>query len=403
MSTTKHEGAIIRPNTGNANINSIGAVGEQSRSMAEIQSALTIAAARPRDEKHCIAKIKNACQRKGLAESAEYCYSRGGTEIIGPTIDLLEVIAGCWGNLQFGFRELAQRRGESEVESFAWDLESNTKRVVVFTVPHRRHTKEGSYELADPRDIYELVANNAQRRTRACLEAIIPPDVVEDAVNECRLTLKANAAVTPESLQALLEAFAPLGVDRQQIEARLQRSLDAMQPAQLVSMRRIYKSIKDGMSTLEQWFTPKPVPDESANGGDTATADLKAQLKASVDKAKAEQESKSSKAENSTAAQQGGPGDDPAEKVVSEGQEAAKEPGEQPETVQPAQVDPKEGESPADYWIRALRAQPTLETLNTAWAQAEADQILDTADTSAVKSQYEKLAKSFAPKKNGKH
>lgn len=56
----------------------------------------------------------------------------------------------------------------------------------------------------------------------------------------------------------------------------------------------------------------------------------------------------------------------------------------------------KEGELLPDYWIRAMRAQPTLATLNAVWAEAEADQAMDVADTSAVKSQWEKLAKGFA-------
>lgn len=199
-------------------------------------------------------RIRTACQRVRLAEVAEYIYDRGGTEITGPTIDLLTVIANCWGNIQFGFRELSQQNGESTVESFAWDLETNSKRTVVFAVPHKRVTKRGTTNLTDPRDIYELVANQAQRRVRSCLEAIIPPDVVEDAVAQCRATLKETAQVTPESIAKLLEAFAKLGVNQEQLQKRLGRRMDAMQPAQLVNLRRIYKSITDGMSKPVDWF-----------------------------------------------------------------------------------------------------------------------------------------------------
>lgn len=199
-------------------------------------------------------RIKTACQRIRLAEGAEYVYDRGGTEITGPTIDLLTVIAVCWGNIQFGFRELTQGSGESTVEAFAWDLETNSKRTVVFTVPHKRVTKRGTTALTDPRDIYELIANQAQRRVRACLEAVIPPDVVEDAVAQCRATLKETAQVTPESIGKLIEAFGKLGVDKDQLQLRLGRRLDAMQPAQLVNLRRIYKSITDGMSKPGDWF-----------------------------------------------------------------------------------------------------------------------------------------------------
>ncbi len=40
------------------------------------------------------------------------------------------------------------------MEAFAWDLETNSKRTVVFNVPHKRVTKRGTTNLTDPRDIY---------------------------------------------------------------------------------------------------------------------------------------------------------------------------------------------------------------------------------------------------------
>ena len=263
-------------------IHSVGAVAEQHRAIAEIQAALTVAAARPRDEVAAVEKIANSCQRIGLAEKSEYVYDRGGTEITGPTIDLLTVIANCWGNIQFGFRELSQRNGESEVEAFAWDLETNAKRSVTFTVPHKRVTRKGTTILTDPRDIYELVANQAQRRVRACLEAVVPPDVVEDAVNQCRATLKTTAQVTPESIAGLVDAFGKLGVSKDKIEERLGRKLEAMQPAQLVSMRRIYKSITDGMSKPDEWFHGKAETKEP----ESPAASIKDKLKAKSEPAK---------------------------------------------------------------------------------------------------------------------
>jgi hypothetical protein len=167
----------------------------------------------------------------------------------------MTVIANCWGNIEFGFRELSQANGESTVEAFAWDLETNSKRTVTFTVPHKRFSGGKATPLVDPRDIYELVANNAQRRVRSCLEAVIPPDIVEDAVSQCRETLKQTAEVTPDSIQKTLQAFTPLGVTKEQIESRLGRRIESMQPAQLVNLRRIYKSLQEGMSKPADWFS----------------------------------------------------------------------------------------------------------------------------------------------------
>lgn len=267
----------VRPQGGG-----IGMASEQQRVVAEIQAALTVAAARPRDEVRAIDKIKTACQRPRLAEAAEYSYSRGGQEISGPTIDLLTIIANCWGNVQFGFRELSQTNGESLVEAFAWDLETNSQRKVQFSVPHVRVSDRGKSRtvLTDPRDIYEHVANFAQRRVRKCLEDVIPVDVVEDALEECRTTLRESDPVTPERIQAMADAFEKsFRVTRPMLEERLGRRLDTIAPAQMASMKRIFKSLKDGMSKPEDWFRQEQAPEAETPAPKTAKDRLREKAK----------------------------------------------------------------------------------------------------------------------------
>lgn len=237
---------------------SAGVMGTQvsSREVAEIQSAMTIAQARPRDEKAAVDRILTACGRKGLAECAVYQYSRGGTAITGPSIRLAEMLAREYGNITYGIRELEQRNGESTVEAFAWDLQTNTKQVKVFQVKHKRHTKKGGYALDDPRDIYELVANNGARRLRACLLGLIPGDIVDSAVEACAETVKASVKITPEFLKSLSEKFEKHGVTVEQLEARIQRRLSSITPGLVLQLGRIYTSIEDGMSVPVDWFPP---------------------------------------------------------------------------------------------------------------------------------------------------
>jgi hypothetical protein len=227
---------------------------EQQRAIAEVQAAMMIARANPRNPIEAMDRITNACQRPGLAEKALYSYSRGGTDITGPSIRLAEAIAQQWGNIQFGIRELDQRGDMSTVQAFAWDVETNTRREVTFQVPLVRHTKKGSYRLEDPRDIYEMVANQGARRVRACILSVIPGDVVEVAVEQCEETLKAKADTSTDALQRMLGVFAEFGVTKEQIEKRIQRRIEAIQPAQIVSLKKIYVSMRDGMSVASDWF-----------------------------------------------------------------------------------------------------------------------------------------------------
>lgn len=240
---------------------------DQQRAIAEVQAAMVIARMNPRDPIAAMDRILNACTRPTLANAAVYQYSRGGSDVSGPSIRLAEAMAQQWGNFQFGIRELEQRNGESTVQAFAWDVETNTRREVTFQVPHVRHTRQGAKRLEDPRDIYEMVANQGSRRLRACILAVIPGDVTEAAVAQCETTMHTTADTSAEAVTKLVQAFAGYGVTREQIEKRIQRRLDAIQPAQVVSLRKVYASLRDGMSVAADWFEPVEASGSEDGGG----------------------------------------------------------------------------------------------------------------------------------------
>lgn len=274
---------------------------DQQRAIAEVQAAMMIARMNPRDPIAAMDRILNACTRPTLADSAVYTYSRGGTDVSGPSIRLAEAMAQSWGNMQFGIRELDQRNGESTVQAFAWDVETNTRREVTFQVPHLRYTRSGSKRLEDPRDIYEMVANQGARRLRACILAVIPGDVTEAAVAQCETTMKTKADTSPEAMQKMVAAFEQFGVTKEQIEKRIQRRLDAIQPAQVVSLKKIYASLRDGMSSTADWFEAEPAT--------TGTEGLKETMAPKKPKAsKPEQPAAEAQAEKAPSAAEAGDG-----------------------------------------------------------------------------------------------
>jgi hypothetical protein len=237
----------------------------EKREETEVFAMVMMAKRFPRDQQACMERILTAFQRHTLAEVAQYQYARGGTDIVGPSIRAAEAIAQEWGSLDTGWRELARGMGHnnvpfSEVLAYCYDLQSTTRKAITFIVPHWRDTKTGGYKLKDERDIYELCANQAQRRLRACIIANIPGDVMDQAMRQATATLKAKADVTPEAQARLLEAFGAFHVTKEHIEARLQRRLDSISPAQMVGMKRIYASLRDEMSTPGDWFPDWKAP-----------------------------------------------------------------------------------------------------------------------------------------------
>ena len=234
---------------------------EQTRAIGEVQGMMLLAKQFARDEIAAFAKVMQACQRAEFAEKATYSYPRGSETISGPSIRLAEEIARCWGNIDYGFKELSQKDGETEMMAYAWDLETNTRSCQNFAVKHIRDTGKGAKKLTSQRDIYENNANNAGRRLRARILAIIPPDLVNSAVAECKRTLAGkNDIPLIDRAKNMLMAFSKIGVKQPLIEKRLGHSIEGMTADELSEYRGILNSLKDGITNISDWF------DFSANG-----------------------------------------------------------------------------------------------------------------------------------------
>ena len=267
--------------------NTLGVVASAGE-VARVQAQLVYAASRPRDEQRAVDRMLTAFQRPSLASKALYQYARGGSEVSGLSIRAAEAMAMAWGNMDFGLRELEQKQGESTVEAYAWDLETNVRRAVTFRVPHYRDTRQGRKRLEDSRDIYELVANQGARRVRACILAVLPRDIQEAVETQVAETMKATFEITPESLKAWLEAFGRLGVTKAMLEARIQRRFDSITPAQMMGLANIYNSIKDGIARVEDFFQV-----QEGNAGAKKTLTLEEKAAAAAGKAKEQEDATS--------------------------------------------------------------------------------------------------------------
>jgi hypothetical protein len=228
---------------------------EASRAIAEAQGKFVIAKRFPRDEVKSYAKAIEACQRPTMAAKAFYSFPRGGQTVEGPTIRFAEELARCWGNIDYGIKELSQDDGKSEMQAYAWDLETNAQSVQNFTNPHKREQGKKMVTLTSQRDIYENNANMATRRLRSRILAILPAWFVEDAIAECKKTLAGqNDSPLIDRVKKMVVQFAKLGVTQEMIEKRLKRKVDTMTSDDFVEYVGIYNAIKGGESKIADWF-----------------------------------------------------------------------------------------------------------------------------------------------------
>ncbi len=239
---------------------------EASRAIAEAQGKLVIAKRFPRDEVQAYAKAIEACQRPTMAEKAFYSFPRGGQTVEGPTIRFAEELARCWGNIDYGIKELSQDNGKSEMQAYAWDLETNAQSVQNFTNPHQREQGKKMVTLTSQRDIYENNANMATRRLRSRILAILPSWFVEDCIEECKKTVAGNNE-TPliDRVKKMVIQFAKFGVTQEQIEQRLKRRVDTMTADDFVEYVGIYNAIKNKESKIVDWFEAETVASDLTN------------------------------------------------------------------------------------------------------------------------------------------
>lgn len=247
----------------------------ESKALSEIKGKMFLAREFPRDPDWSMQKVLSECSRPELASMAQYEYPRGNSVVKGPSIRLVEVLARHWGNLCSGVDEIDSSDGYSVMKAYAWDLEANVSDEKVFTVRHERSTKRGSSKLTDERDIYEMVANKGARRKRACLLAVLPGWYVDAAVNACAETLKKSLTAgknMDEVRMSAVSAFAEFGVTPEQITAKIGREVDCLSENDVVKLRRIYSSIKDGFVKAEDVFAPVSQTDPSLPSDQEATA-----------------------------------------------------------------------------------------------------------------------------------
>lgn len=223
---------------------------QESKELSEIKGKMYLARQFPRNPDMSLQAVLQECQRKDLAEAAQYEFPRGDSVVKGPSIRLVEVLARHWGNIMSGITEVDAQGDTTTIKCFAWDLETNASDEKTFSVKHERSTKKGSYKLTDERDIYEMVANKGARRKRACLLAVMPGWYVDAALEECDKTLAESLTKGGENMEEIIEktvsAFAGFGITPEQISAKLNKATDKLSKNDIVKLRHLYSAIKDG-------------------------------------------------------------------------------------------------------------------------------------------------------------
>jgi hypothetical protein len=279
----------------------------QAAATAAVQARYVMATQRPRSWDDIRVRILSECARPGFAEVARY-RKPIGQGIEGPSIRFAEACARYAGNMGLEAPTVYEDATKRIIRVTATDYETNAsysadvtvakvverKKTTGRTVLGQRTNSFGDVVYiveATEDEILNTVNALVSKATRTLILRLIPGDIVEEGQEACVQTLNNRAAKDPAGeRKRLCDAFAAIGVMPGDLARHLGHSLDAIQPAELLELRKVYATIRDGETTWREVVAGRESADAPATGEPkkSAAASLADKIKSGKKGTKAE-------------------------------------------------------------------------------------------------------------------
>ena len=239
---------------------------EQARAIAEVQAAVTVAQAIPRDVRRATEEMHDSCGRLALAQRAFYSVPNRGN---GPTVHLARELARIWGNIDYTVRELSRddEAHRSEVIASAWDQQTNVRSSRSFQVPHAKMAKGQRQAIVDLDDVYRNNQNQGAKAVREAIFSVLPRWFVEEAQDICRRTLdKGEGVPLADRIAAMVKAFDGIGVRVAQLEAKTGKRRGQWDAGDVAQLGIDFVSVtRDGVDA-DEMFPSNPVTADELGG-----------------------------------------------------------------------------------------------------------------------------------------
>jgi hypothetical protein len=251
----------------------------------ELEAMVATARMAPRSQPAVIAGLLESAKRMRFAEAAHYEFKRGKKKdakgnwvdnyVLGPSVTLARPIAAAWGHIRFGWRIIGEDDTYVHLQGYAHDVQTGALRTQEDRFKKLQQRKDKttgvtSWVKPDERDLRELLGRHGAILERNCILSIVPPDVVDQISDACHATMRGHASgklkdepTRKETIAKLLAGFAEFGVTAAMIEMHIGHSVETITPDELVSLRGVWNSIRDGASRVHDHFEKngEPAPD----------------------------------------------------------------------------------------------------------------------------------------------
>lgn len=230
---------------------------EQKRAIADAIGKIQIAKACPRNEAQAIANILAICNNFDFADKAKYAVKFSSTVSTGLSIRAAQEFARLWGNIDYGCKVLNQREESTEYMVFAWDVENNIRSEEIFLATHyaprKNQTGQTTMQLQKDTALIPLLKAQTSKHLRECILGVLPQIIRINAINQITNTISKGMP----SIEKTISAFSEINVSQKQIFSYLGVSdLSQITTDNILTLRSIYRTIKDGEESIDYFFAP---------------------------------------------------------------------------------------------------------------------------------------------------
>lgn len=263
-----------------------------SAAKAEIEAQYVMAYQRPRNIEQARVNLLAACKRRVFAASAIYRKPVGRKQnadtgeweqsyIEGLSIRAAEEAVRAMGNIRIAsatvFEDAETRKKRVTVTDLESNISYNREITLGKTVEKKAiKGKDGKFGPPAERDIIGQRLNTYGQTVYICRATedeltikeaaltskiirteglrLVPSDIQEEAKDQCYDTMSKQDAVDPKAaMRKIIDAFAGVGVNPDELVKFLKHPLDQINPAELAKLRAIFSAIKEGEATWKQY------------------------------------------------------------------------------------------------------------------------------------------------------
>lgn len=266
---------------------------------AAIEARYLVALRNPRNIDDVRSRLLKRCESPRFADMAEYSKPvGGGKKATGGSIRLMEECARQYGNIEVRSSVVFDDHERRIVKVTAVDLESNypaSLDVIIEKTVERKNPRSGDEVLGSRTNskgerVFRIAADedaflvkqgaNVAKARREMIRAIVPGDLVEEALERCTDTRRSEVKRDPTAARKrLADAFYAIGVMPSQLAEYLEKpDLEAVTDAELEQLRSIYTAMKEGETTWKEVMAEKAPEKADAPVEGKGTASLKDSL-----------------------------------------------------------------------------------------------------------------------------